>query len=95
MTFFFSVYLGVNSREVHYLNEDLKGDKKYEYGVDSGLVHLDYLKTEQLRDIGLWRLDRDAVIKIVFKEPVIFRYLGVCCLVSFYLEFEYVSPKVG
>ena len=76
VTFFFPVYLGVNSREVHYLNEDLEGDKKYEYGVDSGLVHLDYLKTEQLRDIGLWRLDRDAVIKIVFKEPVIFRHLG-------------------
>ena len=40
-----SVYLGVNDKKVSYLNTELLGDKRYEHGVDWGLVHHLYLES--------------------------------------------------
>ena len=37
------VYLGLNDKKVHYLNKDLLGDKRYEYGVEWGLAHPSYI----------------------------------------------------
>ena len=42
------MYLGVNEKKVDYLNKELKGDKRYEYGVLSGLAHQSYFKYKVL-----------------------------------------------
>ena len=34
----------MNGKKVDYLNTQLLGDKRYEYGVEWGLVHPNYLK---------------------------------------------------
>ena len=39
----YKVYLGVNNKEVDYLNKALKGQKRYEYGVEWGLAHPKFL----------------------------------------------------
>ena len=40
----FLVYLGVNNQKVDYLNRQLKGQELYEYGVEWGLAHPEYLR---------------------------------------------------
>lgn len=46
------------------MNENLKGDKNHEYGVDWGLAHPEFLRmAENTNDIGLFRLDKDAIIR--------------------------------
>jgi len=56
-----SVYLGVNNKKVDYLNKVLKGDKRYEYGVKSGIAHPKYFSyKETTQDIGLYQLDKDV-----------------------------------
>ena len=46
------------------MNENLKGDKNHEYGVDWGLAHPMFLRmAENTNDIGLFRLDKDAIIR--------------------------------
>lgn len=46
------------------MNENLKGDKNHEYGVDWGLAHPMFLRmAENTNDIGLFRLDKDVVIR--------------------------------
>merc|ERR1712042_291992 len=55
-----SVYLGLNNELVDYLNKGLKGNKQYEYGVESGIAHPKYIG-QGPNDIGLLRMDRDAV----------------------------------
>ena len=58
------VYLGVNDKEVHFMNENLKGDKNHEYGVEWGLAHPMFLRmAENTNDIGLFRLDKDVIIR--------------------------------
>ena len=41
-----SVYLGVNDKKVNYLNTQLLGDKRYEYGVEWGLAHPQYIEVQ-------------------------------------------------
>ena len=64
------VYLGLNNKEVSYLNKNLFGDKRYEYGVEWGLAHPQYVKNAQ-KDIGLWKLAKDAQARIVLKCTII------------------------
>ena len=63
----FSVYLGVNKMKVDNDNLGLKGDKKYQYGVEWTTA---YIPMEKHHDIGLLRLDRDAEIAKNFLQPI-------------------------
>lgn len=46
------------------MNENLKGDQNHEYGVEWGLAHPEFLRmAENTNDIGLFRLDKDAIIR--------------------------------
>ena len=47
-----SVYLGVNDKKVDYLNTQLLGDKRYEYGVDWGIAHPKYLEFQVSEGVG-------------------------------------------
>jgi len=37
------VYLGINKKEVSILNEELKGDKRYEYEVEEVIPNNNYM----------------------------------------------------
>ena len=65
-----SVYLGVNDKKVDYVNTNLKGQAEYEYGVEWGLGQPEYLKSNTNQDIGLLKLDRDAVMETEFVQPI-------------------------
>jgi hypothetical protein len=62
-----TVYLGVNRAKVNNDNTGLKGDHRFSYGVEKGLV---YLPEKVYHDIGLLRLDRDAVIVKNVLQPI-------------------------
>ena len=64
------MYLGVNDKKVDYVNTNLKGQAEYEYGVEWGLGHPEYLKSNTYQDIGLLKLDRDAVMETDFLQPI-------------------------
>ncbi len=38
-----SVYLGINKKEVSILNEEIKGDKRYEYEVEESIPNKQYM----------------------------------------------------
>jgi len=68
---FISIYLGVNDKEVHFMNENLKGDKNHEFGVEWGLAHPMFLRmAENTNDIGLFRLDKDVIIRTGSIQPI-------------------------
>ena len=61
----------MNDKEVHFMNENLKGDKNHEYGVEWGLAHHMYIKlAEHTNDIGLYRLDKDVIIRQRFRSSL-------------------------
>ena len=62
-----NVYLGVNRKKVDLDNTDLKNNAQYHYHVESGLI---YLPEEGYHDIGLLRLDRDAVFVKNVLQPI-------------------------
>jgi len=64
-----SVYLGLNDKLVDYLNKELKGDKQFEYGVESAIAHPNF-NGHGSNDIGLLRMDRDAVFIPNRLEPI-------------------------
>ena len=46
------------------MNENLKGDKNHEFGVEWGLAHPMFLRmAENTNDIGLFRLNKDVIIR--------------------------------
>ena len=53
----------------HYEN-NLKGQAEYEYGVEWGLSHPEYLKSNSYQDIELLKLVRDAVMETDFVQPI-------------------------
>ena len=55
---------------IDYVNTNLKGQAEYEYGVEWGLGHPEYLKSNTYQDIGLLKLDRDAVMETDFLQPI-------------------------
>ena len=63
-----SVYLGVNDKKVDYVNTNLKGLTQYEYGVEWGKAHPRY--NGAFHDMGLYKLDRDAVFETDFLQPI-------------------------
>ena len=63
----YSVYLGVNQMKVNNDNLGLKGDRHYEYGVEWAQA---YTPNKIYHDIGLLRLDRDAVIVKNVLQPI-------------------------
>ena len=67
ITSMFSVYLGVNQMKVNNENLGLKGDPHYEYGVEWAQA---YSPFKIYHDIGLLRLDRDAVIVKNVLQPI-------------------------
>merc|ERR1719309_1376875 len=64
------VYLGVNKKQVDYLNRDLKGKRIFEYGFEYGLVYPKYMISEVTQDIGLYKLDRDVEFRRGILEPI-------------------------
>merc|ERR1712179_379436 len=63
----YSVYLGVNQMKVNGDNIGLKGDKHYDYGVEWAQA---YTPEQIYHDIGLLKLDRDAVIVKNELQPI-------------------------
>ena len=55
---------------IDYVNTNLKGQAEYEYGVEGGLGHPEHLKSNTYQDIGLLKLDRDAVMETDFVQPI-------------------------
>ena len=62
-----TVFLGVNQLKVNAENDGLKGDPQYAYKVEQGQVYLPESKTN---DIGLLRLERDAVFVKNILQPI-------------------------
>ena len=71
-TTMYSVYLGVNNMEVDNDNLGLKGDPYYSYGVESAraLSWRGFDSSKLYKDIGLLRLDRDAVFVKNILQPI-------------------------
>jgi hypothetical protein len=46
-----SAYLGINKKEVSIANDELKGDKRYEYEVEESIPHPQYQVTQCLVNI--------------------------------------------
>ena len=63
----YSVYLGVNQMKVTSDNIGLKGDKHFDYGVEWAQA---YTPFKLYHDIGLLKLDRDAVIVKNELQPI-------------------------
>ena len=63
----YTVYLGVNQMKVNNDNLGLKGDRHYSYGVEWARAYTPFKK---YHDIGLLKLDRDAVIVKNVLQPI-------------------------
>ena len=62
-----TVYLGVNSMKVDIYNNGIEGDPHFSYGVESGHA---YYPDKVYRDIGILRLNRDAVLVDNILQPI-------------------------
>jgi len=63
-------YLGVNRKEVDYLNRDLKGNQQYEYGIEDGMANPKYMINEATQDIALFKIDRDVKFRPNVLQPI-------------------------
>jgi hypothetical protein len=61
-----SVYLGINKKEVSILNEEIKGDKRYEYEVEESIPNKQYMVRRTFS--GTFRI-RAVRLKISCKTP--------------------------
>ena len=83
----YAAYLGVNNKRVEQLNSNLNGDPTYEYNVDWGVVHPQYLACDRdSQDIGLIRLAREA-------ELDNFRIQPICLPLQFDPKFDTVEGE--
>jgi len=67
---YIKVYLGVNKARVEPNNANLKGNKEFEYGVESALAHSKYSADAVTNDLALLKLDRDAKFKINYLQSI-------------------------
>jgi hypothetical protein len=61
-----SVYLGINKKEVSILNEEIKGDKRYEYEVEESIPNKQYMVRRT--SSGTFRI-RTVRLKISCQTP--------------------------